>query len=200
MPDRWSISIVFAATAAQGITLDAALQRTIENNPQIRQAKAQLEAAAGRRLVFRARTLPDARTNVPVGLQGGHRSGQKNVQPFAFDNFAVGQPLFDAAINPSIRRADLEVLLEPYWIFPASGAIHGTTFGYDTHVQVIFMGKGIRPGRYYQNILVNDVAPTLAAILEVETPSGSVGRPSRNCCRSISPPAVNGRPTTWQST
>jgi arylsulfatase A-like enzyme len=74
------------------------------------------------------------------------------------------------------RSADLEILLEPYWIFSQSGASHGTTFSYDTHVPLIFMGAGIRPGRYYQSVFVNDVAPTLAAILDVETPSGSVGR------------------------
>lgn len=74
------------------------------------------------------------------------------------------------------RSGDVEVLLEPYWIFTQSGATHGTAFDYDTHVPVIFMGSGIRPGRYYQPVTVNDIAPTLAAILEVETPSGAVGR------------------------
>jgi hypothetical protein len=74
------------------------------------------------------------------------------------------------------RSGDVEVLLEPYWIFTQSGATHGTAFGYDTHVPLIFMGSGIRPGRYYQPVVENDIAPTLAAILEVETPSGSVGR------------------------
>jgi hypothetical protein len=74
------------------------------------------------------------------------------------------------------RSGDVEVLLEPYWIFTQSGATHGTAFGYDTHVPLIFMGNGIRPGRYYQSVVENDIAPTLAAILEVETPSGSVGR------------------------
>jgi hypothetical protein len=74
------------------------------------------------------------------------------------------------------RSADLEILLEPYWIFTQSGATHGTTFNYDAHVPVIFMGSGIRAGRFYQTIIVNDVAPTLAAILDIEPPSGSVGR------------------------
>lgn len=74
------------------------------------------------------------------------------------------------------RSGDVEILLEPYWIFTQTGATHGTAFDYDTHVPVIFMGAGIRPGRYYQSIAVNDIAPTLAAILEIETPSGSVGR------------------------
>jgi hypothetical protein len=38
------------------------------------------------------------------------------------------------------------------------------------------MGPGIRPGRYNNAIAVNDVAPTLATMLDVETPSGSAGR------------------------
>jgi hypothetical protein len=74
------------------------------------------------------------------------------------------------------RGADVEVLLDPYWIFTQSGATHGSPFGYDNHVPVIFMGPGIREGRYNNTIAVNDIASTLATILDVETPSGSVGR------------------------
>jgi Type I phosphodiesterase / nucleotide pyrophosphatase len=74
------------------------------------------------------------------------------------------------------RGPDIEVLLEPYWIFTQSGASHGTTFDYDTHVPVIFMGPGIRAREYDNNIVPNDIAPTLATMLSVETPSGSVGR------------------------
>ncbi len=74
------------------------------------------------------------------------------------------------------RSADMEVLLEPYWIFTQTGATHGTTFSYDAHVPVIFLGAGIKPGRYDNAIAVNDIAPTLATILGVETPSGSIGR------------------------
>jgi predicted AlkP superfamily pyrophosphatase or phosphodiesterase len=74
------------------------------------------------------------------------------------------------------RGPDVEVLLEPYWVFTSSGASHGTTFDYDTHVPVIFMGAGIRPHDYDGNIAPNDIAPTLATLLGIETPSGSVGR------------------------
>lgn len=75
------------------------------------------------------------------------------------------------------RSADVYILLEPYWIFEGgSKASHGTTYSYDAHVPVIFMGPGVRPGRYHQNVLVNDIAPTLATMLDVETPSGSIGR------------------------
>ena len=38
------------------------------------------------------------------------------------------------------------------------------------------MGAGIRAGYYHETIMVNDIASTLATILGVETPSGSIGR------------------------
>jgi arylsulfatase A-like enzyme len=74
------------------------------------------------------------------------------------------------------RSADIFILLEPYWMFSAHGTTHGTTFSYDAHVPVIFMGPGIKTGRFDEPIAVNDIAPTLATLLGVETPSGSVGR------------------------
>ncbi|HEY6248518.1 MAG TPA: alkaline phosphatase family protein [Candidatus Angelobacter sp.] len=74
------------------------------------------------------------------------------------------------------RSGDLMVILEPYYMFAAQGTTHSAPFGYDTHVPLIFYGPGIRAGTYYQPVTVNDVAPTLATILEVETPSGSAGR------------------------
>ena len=74
------------------------------------------------------------------------------------------------------RGADLEFVPEPYWVFTKSVATHGAPFNYDAHVPVVFMGQGIRPGRYDGTVAVNDIAPTLSTILEVETPSGSIGR------------------------
>ena len=74
------------------------------------------------------------------------------------------------------RGPDIEVVADPYWIVSDKAASHTSPYGYDVHVPVIFMGPGIRAGRYDGSIAVNDVAPTLATILDVETPSGSAGR------------------------
>jgi arylsulfatase A-like enzyme len=68
------------------------------------------------------------------------------------------------------------IILEPYWIYGARGTTHGTPYNYDTHVPVIFMGGGIKPGRYNKRAAPNDIAPTLATVLDVEIPSGSSGR------------------------
>jgi len=74
------------------------------------------------------------------------------------------------------RAADLFIVQDPYWLASKEGTSHGTPFSYDTHVPVIFLGRGIRAGRYDENIRVADIAPTLAALLGVNAPSGSVGR------------------------
>jgi predicted AlkP superfamily pyrophosphatase or phosphodiesterase len=81
------------------------------------------------------------------------------------------------------RSADVILVPEPYYSFGGKaltnyqgGATHLSPYSYDAHVPLIFMGLGVKPGFYDAPVLVNDVAPTLATILEVETPSGSVGR------------------------
>lgn len=74
------------------------------------------------------------------------------------------------------RASDLFVVVEPYWLFEASGTSHGSPYNYDSHVPVIFLGPGVKAGRYHKKIAVNDIAPTLATLLEVETPSGAAGR------------------------
>jgi arylsulfatase A-like enzyme len=74
------------------------------------------------------------------------------------------------------RSANLIVIADPYWIGGTSGTTHGAPFDYDTHVPILFLGSQIKPGRYNRNVAVNDIAATLATLLDVETPSGSVGR------------------------
>jgi len=74
------------------------------------------------------------------------------------------------------RSSNLIIIPEGYFLFEATGTSHGTPYNYDSHVPVIFMGAGIKKGHYYQRIAPNDIAPTLAAIVGVQEPSGSVGR------------------------
>jgi len=74
------------------------------------------------------------------------------------------------------RSGDVEVLLEPYWIAGTTGTTHGSPFSYDTHIPLVLMGPWIRAGRYHDPVVLNDLAPTLAALLGIEVPSGSSGR------------------------
>jgi hypothetical protein len=74
------------------------------------------------------------------------------------------------------RSGDLEVVLDPFWIRGRTGATHGSPYLYDSHIPLIVMGPGIRSGVYRSEVALNDLAPTLATLLDIETPSGSVGR------------------------
>jgi predicted AlkP superfamily pyrophosphatase or phosphodiesterase len=98
------------------------------------------------------------------------------------DQFLRGQTGQDKASVRSAngyhptRGADVVAVLEPYWMFGSDTTSHGAPFGYDTHVPLLLMGPGVKAGRYHGAAAVNDIAPTLATILEVEVPAGSMGR------------------------
>lgn len=91
----------------------------------------------------------------------------------------VNEDLVDRRVRNGFhykRSSDLFIVAEPYWLFEKGGTSHGTPFNYDSHVPLIFYGPGIKAGRYHGRVAVNDIAPTLATMLEVETPSGAMGR------------------------
>jgi outer membrane protein TolC len=97
--------------STSAITLQDVLQTTLEKNPAIQEAKAGVEQAAGKRLVFRSIALPSADLGVPAGLQYGHRSGETGVKGFGLGRGSLDQVLFSMAVPPSLRRGDIEVLI-----------------------------------------------------------------------------------------
>ncbi|HVF71778.1 MAG TPA: TolC family protein [Chthoniobacterales bacterium] len=105
------IASALCTANVSAITLDAALSRTLEKNPEIVQARLALEQAAGRRLVLRSTALPDIKIQGVAGLQGGNRADEPTLRPFAFARGFFNQPLFDAAIPASFRRGDIEMLI-----------------------------------------------------------------------------------------
>jgi outer membrane protein TolC len=107
----FGVLMAYLAGASDAITLQTTLQRTLENNPEIKKAQCNLERAGGRRLVFRAVALPDARVGVAGGVEGGHRAGQKAVQAFGFGYGSFTQPFFNMTVPASWRRGDTEVLI-----------------------------------------------------------------------------------------
>jgi predicted AlkP superfamily pyrophosphatase or phosphodiesterase len=78
--------------------------------------------------------------------------------------------------NPR-RSGDVILVEEAYkYLGETVRSTHGSPYTYDTHVPLIIMGRGIRPGRYEQPATPADIAPTLAALLRVQPPSNAVGR------------------------
>jgi len=70
------------------------------------------------------------------------------------------------------RSPHLNVQLKRYiYVNSALGGTgHGSVYDFDRHVPVIFMGRGITPGRYADASGPEDIAPTLARILGLEFP------------------------------
>ena len=93
------------------VTLQEVLRDTLDRNPAILEAKAGLEQAAGKRLIFRSIVWPDFDVSVPAGLQYGHRSGESGPKGFGVGRGNLEQTLFNMAVPPSLRRGDVEVLI-----------------------------------------------------------------------------------------
>jgi len=92
---------------------------------------------------------------------------------------ALGRDPVDNRIRNGFNQArspDIFTVTDPYYMFNATGTTHGSPYGYDTHVPVIFLGSSITAGSYAGTIGVEDIAPTLATLLAIETPSGNMGR------------------------
>ena len=106
-----ALALLLGRENGAALTLEAVLQRTTEKNPKIQKAKLDLERAYGRRLVFHSVGLPDAIVGLVGGLQGGHRAGEKEIQPFGFAYGGFIQPLFNMAVPASRSRGDVEVLI-----------------------------------------------------------------------------------------
>src|SRR6476620_4976055 len=106
-----AIFMICSVSSASAITLESVLQTTLEKNPAIQGAKAGLEQATGKRLVFRSLVWPRAEVGVPAGVQAGHRAGESGTKGFALGRGSLEQVLFNMAVPPSLRRGDVEVLI-----------------------------------------------------------------------------------------
>ncbi len=102
---------------------------------------------------------------------------------YAFLNEKLGsatlpEPLKSMYINgyhPK-RSGDIVIIKSSGWKGGSRmGATHGDWNPYDAHIPLVWMGKGIRPGKTNRTVGMNDIAPTLAAILKIQMPSGTTG-------------------------
>ena len=71
---------------------------------------------------------------------------------------------------------DIAYILNPATIaYPTKGSQHGSPQSYDTHVPLLFYGKGIKHGSTFTKTKVIDIAPTICALLNIESPNASTG-------------------------
>ncbi len=76
------------------------------------------------------------------------------------------------------RNGDVQVILLPNFIDAYSniGTTHGLWNPYDAHIPLLWYGWGIRQGKTNRETYMTDIAPTLAALLHIQMPSGNIGQ------------------------
>ncbi|MGB5008252.1 MAG: alkaline phosphatase PafA [Ferruginibacter sp.] len=78
--------------------------------------------------------------------------------------------------NPK-RSGDLQFTLKPgYFDGGKKGTTHGLWNPYDAHIPLVWFGWKVKPGKSYREVYMTDIAPTLAAMLQIQMPNGSVGK------------------------
>ncbi|KOY50870.1 alkaline phosphatase PafA [Polaribacter dokdonensis] len=93
------------------------------------------------------------------------------------NHFSEG--LMNSLQNGYNQKLSGDVMLIPY---PATlsrsktGTSHGSGYSYDTHIPIIFYGKGIKKGVSKKRYEIIDIAPTLANLLGIEAPNSSTGK------------------------
>ena len=113
-------------------------------------------------------------------------------QPFIADALTATDLMrttYPTGIRNSIQRGfmpqrsgDVCYVLRPSYLttWPGQapkGTDHGSPWNYDTHVPVLFMGKGIRPGEVVRRTSITDIVPTLTMLIGCALPDASVGEP-----------------------
>lgn len=78
--------------------------------------------------------------------------------------------------NPK-RSGDIAYILEPGFIsYTHTGSTHGSPYNYDTHIPLIFYGKGIKKGQTTKKSETIDIAPTISALLGISFPNAATGK------------------------
>ncbi len=76
------------------------------------------------------------------------------------------------------RSGDVILVNDSAFIsYGRTGSTHGSGLNYDTHVPLLFFGKGIKHGQTLQKTIITDIAPTMSALLGISFPNGSTGQP-----------------------
>ncbi|WP_194766145.1 alkaline phosphatase PafA [Tamlana sp. I1] len=76
------------------------------------------------------------------------------------------------------RSGDVMLVNDPAYIsYGKTGSTHGSGLNYDTHVPLLFFGKGIKHGETLEKTRIIDIAPTISALLGISFPNAAIGKP-----------------------
>ena len=76
------------------------------------------------------------------------------------------------------RSGDVVMVYDPAVIsYGKKGSTHGSALNYDTHVPLLFFGKGIKRGSTLKKTVITDIAPTMSSLLGISFPNAATGMP-----------------------
>lgn len=78
------------------------------------------------------------------------------------------------------RSGAIQIVLEPQWYAgsaKSTGTTHGNWNPYDSHIPLVWMGWGIKHGATNRVTAMTDIAATVAGLLHIQEPNGSIGNP-----------------------
>jgi len=74
------------------------------------------------------------------------------------------------------RCGDIQFILQPQWLEGGNtGTGHGAWNPYDSHIPLLWYGWKVKQGKTNRETYMTDIAPTIAAMLRIQMPSGSIG-------------------------
>jgi hypothetical protein len=77
--------------------------------------------------------------------------------------------------SPS-RSGDIQFIFKPgYFDGGTKGTTHGLWNPYDSHIPLVFYGWNVNQGKLNRETYMTDISATLAAMLQIQMPSGCVG-------------------------
>lgn len=72
---------------------------------------------------------------------------------------------------------DIQFIFKPQWFDGwDKGTTHGTWNPYDSHIPLVWFGWKIKPGKSSHEVYMTDIAPTVATMLKIQMPNGSIGK------------------------
>jgi hypothetical protein len=76
------------------------------------------------------------------------------------------------------RSGQIQIVLNAglFDAYSRTGTTHGEWNPYDTHIPLLWFGWNIKHGASNREIHMEDIAPTLSALLHIQMPNGSVGK------------------------
>ena len=103
----------------------------------------------------------------------------------AFELEKVAQTTLPAKIKDMVtlgyqpvRSGDIQILIHPaVYDGGPTGTGHGVWNPYDAHIPLVWYGWKIPAGKSNHEVYMTDIAPTIAALLQIQMPNGCLGKP-----------------------